>query len=152
VLIVNKKNKPLKNHRLIITTIVFFLIVNLNYFWKAKLGILASLAFIVLVIVFYFLGIILIFQIIKGFKEKFLNKQRNWTIGIMTIGLGLIFLKPNGIINFDQLEGEDLLIAQREGAANCMTTFKIKPDNKFKEISVCFGVSEVRGNRITPKV
>lgn len=62
------------------------------------------------------------------------------------VGLGLIFLMPSGIVNFDKLEGEDLLIAQRQGAASCMTTFKIKPNNKFKETSVCFGVFEVRGN------
>ncbi|MDN5215787.1 hypothetical protein QQ020_27160 [Fulvivirgaceae bacterium BMA12] len=58
----------------------------------------------------------------------------------------MTFLKPNGIISFDQFEGEDLFIAQREGAANCMTTFKLKPNNKFKERSVCFGVSETRGS------
>ncbi|WP_146201758.1 hypothetical protein [Sediminitomix flava] len=67
-------------------------------------------------------------------------------IVIIAISLGLIFLKPRGIINFDRFEGEDLFIAQREGALNCMTTFKLKPNNKFKERSVCFGISEVRGN------
>ena len=64
----------------------------------------------------------------------------------MIIGIGLIFIKPNGIINFDKLEAENLFIAQREGAANCMITFKLKPNNKFKERSVCFGISEIRGN------
>lgn len=68
------------------------------------------------------------------------------TIGIMTLGLGLIFLKPNGLVNFNKLEGEDLLIAEREGAANCMTVFKLKANNKFREKSVCFGVTETKGN------
>lgn len=110
------------------------------------MGIWAFPIFIFLAIVFLVLAIICLIQIGKGFKEKFSNRNRNWTIGIMAISLGLIFFKPSGIINFDRLEGEDLFIAQREGAANCMTTFKLKPNNKFKERSVCFGVSEARGN------
>lgn len=136
----------MKKKSLILTTIVFFLIVNLNHFWEGKLGILAFPIFTFLAIVFLVLAIIYLIQIVKGLKEKFTNQNRNWTIGIMTLGLGLIFLKPNGIINFDKLEGEDLFIAQREGGGNCTIIFKIKPNNKFKERSVCFGVKEVRGN------
>tara|TARA_R110001583_G_scaffold60219_16_gene179052 strand:- start:763 stop:1356 length:594 start_codon:yes stop_codon:yes gene_type:complete len=136
----------LKNKRLIVTTIIFFLIVNLSYFWEGKLGILAFPIFIFLVVSFLVLVIICVIQIANGIKEKFSNQNRNWKIGVMVVGLGVIFLKPNGIVNFDKLEGENLLIAQREGAGNCMTTFKIKSNNKFKERSVCFGVSEVRGN------
>lgn len=136
----------MKNKRLIVTTIIFFLIVNLSYFWEGKLGILAFPIFIFLVVSFLVLVIICVIQIANGIKEKFSNQNRNWKIGVMVVGLGVIFLKPNGIVNFDKLEGENLLIAQREGAGNCMTTFKIKSNNKFKERSVCFGVSEVRGN------
>lgn len=119
---------------------------NLNHFWEGKSRILAFPIFILLAVVFLVLVIICIVQINKGFKEKFIYHNRNWTIGIMTIGLILIFIKPRGLINFDKLEGIDLFIAQREGVANCMTIFKIKPNNKFKERRVCFGVSEIRGN------
>ena len=63
----------------------------------------------------------------------------------MTVMLFIIFLKPNGIINFDRIRGKDLLIAQAEGAANCMTTFKLKNNNKFVERTICFGVTEISG-------
>jgi hypothetical protein len=135
----------LRSKGLIIITISLFLIVNLNYYWEGKLGILAFPTFIFLATVFLILAIICIVQMIKGIKEKFSNKDRNRTMVIMAISLGLIFLKPSGLINFDKLEGEDLLIAQREGTANCMVTFKLKANNKFRERSVCFGVSEARG-------
>ena len=102
--------------------------------------------FIFSMVLFLVLAIICAIQIGKGFQEKFSNQDRNWTIGTMAICLGLIFFKPNGIGNFDSLEGENLFVAQREGSANCMTTFKLKPNNKFKERNVCFGVSEARGN------
>ena len=91
-------------------------------------------------------SILCLIQVSKGFKENFSNRNRNWTIGIMAIGLGLVILKPSGMINFDKLEGEDVFIAQREGAANCTTTLKLKQNHQFKERNVCFGVSEVRGN------
>lgn len=136
----------LKNKSLITTTLVLLLIVNLSPFWEGKLGIWAFPVFTFLVILFLVLAIICLIQIIKGFQDNFSNRSRNWTIGIMMISLVLIFLKPGGFLNFGRLEGEDLFVAQREGAANCMTTFILKPNNKFKERNVCFGISETQGN------
>jgi len=66
--------------------------------------------------------------------------------GLLTIVLVLAFFKPFGFIDFDKLEGGDLLIAEREGAANCMTTLKLKDNFTFRETNVCFGVTEIKGN------
>lgn len=63
----------------------------------------------------------------------------------MTTVLILTFLKPNGLINFDKLSGNDVLVAQREGVANCMTTIKLKENKTFRERIVCFGVSDIKG-------
>lgn len=52
----------------------------------------------------------------------------------------------SGLIDFDQFEGNNVLVAQREGAANCMTTLKLKDDFTFKEQSICFSVTENNGN------
>lgn len=57
----------------------------------------------------------------------------------------MTFLKPNGLINFDKLQGKDLLVAEREGAANCMTTLKLKENDIFTVKSVCFGVTQIKG-------
>ena len=135
----------MKNKGLIISTILFFLIVNTNYFWEGKLGIVAFPVFLILVLVFIVLSILLLGQLIKGIKERFSDKTRNVTIGIIATILILIFLKPNGLINFDKFNGTDILIAQREGAANCMTTIKLKENMTFRERSVCFGVTEIKG-------
>jgi hypothetical protein len=64
----------------------------------------------------------------------------------LTIALTLTFLIPFGLINFDKLEGNNVLVAEKEGAANCMTTLKLKDDFTFRERSVCFGVTEIKGN------
>jgi len=135
----------LRDKGLLISTLLLFLIVNTNYFWEGKLGLVAFPVFLILAFTFIVLSILLLGQVIKGLKEKLSDKTRNIKIGIITVMLVLIFLKPNSLINFDRLNGKDILIAQREGAANCMTTLKLKENMTFKERSVCFGVSEIKG-------
>ena len=135
----------MRNKGLIITTIVFFLLVITTYYWDRKLGFFALLAFLILVVVFIGLGIELLRQLHLAFKEKFKDKQRLLTIGLLTIVLCFTFLKQFGLINFDIFEGKDILIAQSEGAANCTTTFKLKENNRFIERSICFGVTEIKG-------
>ena len=85
-------------------------------------------------------------QLFFAIREKFIDKQRLVIIGTLVFVLTVTLLKPNGLINFDKLQGKDLLVAEREGAANCMTTLKLKENNMFIERSVCFGVMEIKGN------
>jgi hypothetical protein len=135
----------MKNKVLLLTTILFFLIVNTTYYWQGKLGILAFPFFLVLVVVYLVFLIALIRQIYVALDEKFANKQRLLTVCLMIIILGLIVYRPLGLIDFDKLEGENLLVANSEGAANCMTTLKLKDDFTFREKTVCFGVEEIKG-------
>jgi hypothetical protein len=136
----------LKNKGLLITTIIFFLTVNTTYYWEGKLGVFAFPAFLILVVIYLGLGITLIRQVYLLVKEKFSNKNRVILIGLLAITLTMTFLKPFGLIDFDKLEGNNVLVAEREGAANCMTTLKLKDDFTFRERSVCFGVSEIKGD------
>ncbi len=87
-------------------------------------------------------------QFFLAIKEKFNDRQRLLIIGVLTTVLALAFFKPEGLINFNRLEENDILIALREGAANCMTIFKLKENNKFTEKSVCFGMTEIKGDYI----
>lgn len=136
----------LKNKGLLITTIVFFLTVNTTYYWEGKLGLFAIPAFLVLVVIYLGLTIALARQIYFAKKEKLVDKSRFLLIGLLTTVLVLTFIRPFGLVNFDKLEGDNLLIAEREGAANCMTTLKLKDDYTFSERNVCFGVTEIKGN------
>ncbi len=90
-------------------------------------------AFLILLIIYVVLAIGLIIQLIRAFREQFNKRYRIFTIGFIASILILTTLKPFGLINFDKFSGKDLLIAQREGAANCMTTFKLKENYKFTE-------------------
>ncbi|TCL00096.1 hypothetical protein EV198_3112 [Roseivirga ehrenbergii] len=136
----------MKQKRLVISTLLLFLIVNTISLWDGKLGFLAFPLFLLLVVVYLILAVLVFRQLFFAIREKFKDKQRLGVIGALTIVLTLILLKPNGLIDFDKLQGEDLLVAEREGAANCMTTLKLKENNTFTERSVCFGVTEIKGN------
>lgn len=96
--------------------------------------------------VFFVLLILLLRQIILAIKEKFRDRQRLLIIAVLTTVLVLAFFKPAGLIDFEKFEDKNILVAQREGAANCMTTFKLKENNKFTEKSVCFGMTEIKGD------
>jgi hypothetical protein len=116
------------------------------YYWEGKLGIFAFPAFALLVVVYLALVIALIRQIYFWIKGKFTEKQRLLKVGLLAVVLASVFYKPFGLVDFEKFEGNDLLIAEREGAANCMTTLKLKDDFTFKERSVCFGVTEIKGS------
>lgn len=136
----------MKNKGLTITTIIFFLTVNTTYYWEGKLGPFVFPAFLILGVIYLAYGVTLIRQVYLLIKEKFTNNTRLINIGLLTLVLTLIFLKPFGLVDFDKLEGDNVLVAQREGVANCMTTLKLKDDFTFSERSVCFGITEIKGN------
>lgn len=135
----------MKNRGIIITAIIFFLLVNTNYYWEGKLGLFAIPAFLLLVGLYFGFVAALLRQLYFFVKEKFQQKNRLVLIGLLTTILLLTYLKPSGLIDFDKLEGSDVLVAEREGAANCWTTLKLKDDFTFRERVGCFGVSEIKG-------
>jgi len=136
----------LKNKGLITTTIIFFIIVNTSYYWQVKLDFLAFPVFLTLFLVFLGLSIALIRQIYFAFKDRFNDKKRILTIGLLTTVLVLTFIKPFGVVNFEKFKAKNILIAEREGVAGCMMTLKLKENNTFTAKSVCFGMTETKGN------
>ena len=118
---------------------------NTSYFWMGKLGLLAIPFSIFLFLLYIFLAVAFLYQIYWVINEKLQNRKRNVLVVVMGVALSLVFLWQGGIINFEQYEDKDLFIAEREGAANCYTTLKLKANNKFVEKNICFGVSETSG-------
>ncbi|MBP1677215.1 MAG: hypothetical protein H6Q20_1774 [Bacteroidetes bacterium] len=132
--------------RVFISTLLFFIFINTTYFWEGQLGFFAFPLFLILVIAYIGLFIAFIGQFYLVIKEKFSNTFRLLTVSLLITVMVLTYFKPNGLIDFDKFQGKDILIAQREGAANCMTTIKLKDNFTFKERSVCFGVTEIKGD------
>jgi len=135
----------LKNNSLIIWVLVFFLLVNTSYFWEVQLGFLAMPAILILFLGFCVLFIALVVQLFYLMKDKFKNRKRLLTIGLISLVLLLTYLKPSGLVNFDRLQGNDVLIAQIEGVANCMSTLRLKEGNNFSQRTYCFGAEEITG-------
>jgi hypothetical protein len=61
-------------------------------------------------------------------------------VSVIVILTFLSLAKPVGMIDWEKYEGEILLVAEREGTANCRTVLKLKDKNKFKYVNRCFGV------------
>ena len=139
-------NVTMKQNRLLIASIVFFLLVSTASFWEGKLGLLSLLLPLVLLLCFGGLVIWFSLKVSVLVKEKFKNFQQNLTTGISGLLLTLAVLFSLGIISLEFLEVKSLLIAQAKGAVGCTTTFQLKANGRFKEKSICFGVSEIRGN------
>lgn len=130
---------------LIISSIAFFVLINTVYFWAAQVGVFAIPIFMLLITAYIFFAGILIRNAYNAIKEKFNDPQRLIAIVLLAVILTSIYLKPTGFIDFEKFEGENLLVAEREGSANCNTTFQLKENNQFIERSVCFGISVVKG-------
>ncbi|WP_088656267.1 hypothetical protein [Geofilum rhodophaeum] len=135
----------MKHKRLLIATIIFFLLINTTYFWQGKLGMFVMVTSLLLIVSFIVLTVLLLRQIYISIKEKLIDKQRLIVIAILALTLAIPFFFPGGLINFEKFESESILIAQREGAANCLTTLKLKANKKFNERTVCFGITEITG-------
>lgn len=123
----------MKKKGILITTIIFFILVNTSYFWNMKLGLYAFPFFLLIFLVFIVLVIISIKQIYLGIKEKFNKKSRNINVGILVFVITTTLLWPTGIIDFKKFESETIFFATSEGAANCSTSLKLKKDFTFKQ-------------------
>jgi hypothetical protein len=66
-------------------------------------------------------SIALLSQIYFGIKVKRFDKNRLFTIGVLLFVWVSLYFKPSGLVDFGSSLGKDILVAQREGAANCMT-------------------------------
>lgn len=141
--------KKMSSKSVVISGAILFVIVNTTYFWRATAGVLSFPIFIFVELCAFILFIILIKQIFQLFREKFSNKQRIISSIFLAVVVLSTFYFPTGLINFEKFEAEDILIAQREGAANCMTTIKLKANKKFIERTICFGFEETKGEYYT---
>lgn len=135
----------MKSKTVTIISIVFFTLVNISYFIEKLPGLWDFSIAIIIILGFLLLSGIIIEQSIHLLIEKFRNKSRIISTVILIGTLTITGLFPNGIINYEDLEGEDLLIANLEGVANCQTVIKIKKNNKFIQTSLCFGVEKWNG-------
>ena len=128
-----------------IITILFFLFVTTQYYWDSNLGLLAMVAYLFLLIMFFILAIIGLYQIFKLYKENFKNLKRIVSITLQFAILLIVYIRPYGIIDFEEFEDTTILEAGREGGGNCNTKLKLFANNTFEEKERCFATSKITG-------
>ncbi len=136
----------MNNKSLLIAALVFLFFINTSYFWEDLPGLWDIGVTIFLLLYFIILSVCLLSEIYKAIREKLRDRQRVLSVTAVGLILALTVLFPSGLIDFKRLEGKDILIAQREGAANCMTTFRLKKNKRFIQKSVCFGIEKKKGS------
>jgi hypothetical protein len=88
---------------------------------------------------------LLIMQVFSWIQERFADRSKSISILLQTSMMLIIFWKPNGLLDFDRLEGKNILIALSEGSANCRTLLTLKENGKFRERTTCFGIEDIKG-------
>jgi hypothetical protein len=130
---------------LIVLAIIFFVILNTRYYWEGGLGFGFLIVVLVLYLFFAMLVIAFIYYITISILSRSFSKKRILLFVVLFLVIGFTIYKPFGLVNFDKLEGENIFIAHREGAANCMITLKLKESGYFTQRTVCFGVDKISG-------
>lgn len=135
----------MKRKKLVLAIVFFFLCINTMAYWEGKLGMLAFPAFTVLFMYYLVLVVLFFRHLLLAYQERFNDGKRLAVLTSLAIVLVLTFFKPHGSFDFDRFAGEDVLVANHEGPANCTTTLKFKANGHFIDKTVCFGVSEIKG-------
>ncbi|RYZ94637.1 MAG: hypothetical protein EOP47_27480 [Sphingobacteriaceae bacterium] len=120
------------------------MVINLQYYWEDMIGLALIPVTLVLFVVFIILLVMLFVMITRIIKQRSGDKISTAVTAILGVVLLLVLIFPGGIVDFSKYEN-NILVATREGSANCTTTFKFKADGKFSETSVCFGIERING-------
>jgi hypothetical protein len=132
--------------KIFIATISYTLVWNTRYFWEYLPGLFDLGIFLLLFATIFTLGAVAVFQVYKFITEHPKNNIRLINIGLIVLAMALTHAKPSGLIDFEKYEGENTLLAKREGAANCTTSFRLKEGGRFKKTIICFGADHYWGN------
>ena len=138
----------MKHKTLIISTLVFFILINTTYYWEERLGRLAMPAAVALFIFYIFLLFVMAQQVYLLVKEKFRDWQRIVGASLLLFVIIITYLKPTGLFNFYRISSKEVFIAQSIGSSECITLLKLTSNNRFIEQNKCFGNTEIRGRYI----
>ncbi len=109
-----------------ISAIGLLVAVNTFGLWQWKLGGFALLAMLALLFWFLFLLVLLIMHAAMIIRERAINWSTGLSMTLLGLSVGLTCAFPRGIVDLSGSGANDLLIAYREGAANCSITLTLK--------------------------
>lgn len=134
----------MKQKILIGCALAFFLAIQFLYFWELRRGISFSLMFFMLT-AFSVLGAVWIYKFVKAARHNFRHRNRN----VMLIIVGLVLLatlfKPFGLIDYENWNSCDVLVAVEKSSETCSRTLRLKDNNAYTQMFSCFSISKERG-------
>ena len=136
----------MKNNNVTVAAVLFFIFINTSYFLENLLGVWVMPLTIFAFIIFLLLFVVLLTQTAKAINEKFQSKDRNLVVGLLAVVIGLTIVKPSGLIDYDEMDGNDVLIARREGISECIILIKLKADGHFVKKASCFSTDRYTGD------
>lgn len=129
-----------------IVAVGFFVFIQLLYYWERSRGISFSLMAI-LMAVYTAICIMWLYQLYRSAKERFRNYKRNRLFILLIIVILAVAYKPYGFIDFETIEGNDVLVATHRGSG-CNLTLRLKADSTYTTRYVCFEISKTHGRYI----
>lgn len=126
-------------------SVLFLVLINTAYWWEGWLSFVAMFAILFLAVCFLASVILIFVQLVQLIRIRFRDRPKVISMIISCVVALLVGFFPRGMINWDEIEGHNLLVASQESTANCTITIKLKENNRFIEKNVCFGVTTTRG-------
>jgi hypothetical protein len=136
---------PMTARTLTVVSISFLVLLQTSRLWPKVGGGFDFVMTLVMAAIYLMLLVALLVTVYKSARERFKSRSRNVALVVTSTVLVLTFMFPFGIVDLDKFEPPDLFVAQYEGVANCTITLKLKPEQRFAVVTICFGVSESRG-------
>ncbi len=139
----------------VITSIALFVLIQTSYFWEKWIGFLLFPISLLIIVTFIVLVVNLFSKLWALLKNKFRNKKLLSSFIIQAVILPLTIFFPFGMINFNDFEAKDIILAFREGVGGCGSHLKFKVDKTYIDKEVCFGSFErsgkyeIKGDTIT---
>lgn len=123
----------------LIVTVTFFFVFHTQDYWSEYTSIFFFILFIAMFGAFLFVLGTFFSELYHCIRESFKSTQRNVSLLITTLVIALTIYAPSGLVKYDWFTADDIIVAEREGAANCITSLHLKKNGTFLEVSVCFG-------------
>ena len=135
----------MRTKHLYIIVIIFFLLVQTEYYWGNNLGWFAIIWFFAMqALLVVFCGI-LVYQLFKLATERPFTGKRLLAIFLLSFVLLSTYLRPWGLIEFEKYETPPVLKAKAKGGGGCNNVLRLYNDSSFIDDSRCFGTERTRG-------
>jgi len=125
--------------------ILLLLAVNTAFLWDKLPGGWDFLLFLILGCVWFVLLCVFVLKVFGLIIDRFSDRNNIVSVVIIAASLVFSFLFPTGLVRSEFNSKPAVLVASREGVANCKTTLKLYEGSEFVLRSACFGIHDQSG-------